>query len=431
MKDSEKINIAAGIAFFVTAAFFSIALLVRALDFGMYSNAHNTIFFAAGFLLYDFYGFSSALIPLFILAAGVLCFLRNWSKKRGAHLAGSVVPFFTIAITEKLCRQFAQTDDGSLLAVKIAIVFFICVLVVAIEYLMMGIVAEIGIKKPPAGAVKTKNTRLDSTAITSFTHAKAAKQQASTPPNFMQTNKDVLMFPPEDDFFSSRDSENTTAVIVDAVEPIEQQADDAIAAAETAFSEAGFFSVAEADFLEHPFDEESDASESFFETAESILREEGIAVDSRDEDEAAPLFASALENKERLEESCEKAPKTVPAKQSQDNFALLDTMLHNVFIEAEGNETRDDDGGASGFVAHNDDSVPAAVDAPQGEHRESDMTGAIVMPFISFNDDPEDSNEYRVPLDIVPLSEIEYFVYGENDAEFAAEKKKTRHRHTC
>jgi hypothetical protein len=336
VKDSEKINIAAGIVLFAAAAFFSIALLVRALDFGMYSSAHNTVFFSTGFILYDFYGLSSVFIPSFILVAGVLCFLRNWSKKRGAHLAGSVVPFFTIVVTEKLCRQFMQTDDGSLLAVKITIVFFICALVVAIEYLVMGIAAEIGVKKLSLGAVNSASGPLDGIGINSFTseqnatpRQKTTAQHADAPSAFTLTNTDALVLPPEDEFFPSReDCKTATAVHVDVLEESGQTADapkvdeaiaknDVITADEAALSQAGFFSVAEADFLNQPFGEEPDEDDSFLETAETFLREEGVAVDSRDKDEAVPLFASALENKRWFKEPQTVSPQSETKKLSE------------------------------------------------------------------------------------------------------------------
>ena len=74
MKKNQKYSIAAGIVLFILAALFSISLLVVAVDFGGINPVKNTVFYTLGKMFTGVYGFSSAFIPIFFIAAGVQCF---------------------------------------------------------------------------------------------------------------------------------------------------------------------------------------------------------------------------------------------------------------------------------------------------------------------------------------------------------------------
>ena len=138
MKKSEKLSLAVSVALFVLSAVFSIALLAELFS----ANSNNSsVFHSIGSALIGAYGVGSVLIPLFLLAAGILSFLPTWSLRRWLLLASSIVPFFTIIITEKLCKGFAA--EGDLLgAVKIGVTLVICVLFLILQYLSCCIAAD-------------------------------------------------------------------------------------------------------------------------------------------------------------------------------------------------------------------------------------------------------------------------------------------------
>lgn len=138
MKKSEKLSLAVSVILFVLSAVFSIALLAEL--FSASSN-NTTVFHSIGGTLLNAYGAGSALIPIFLLAAGILCLMPTWSVRRWLLLSCSIIPFFTIIITEKLCKGFSA--EGDLLgAVKIGITVVICVLLLILEYLACCIAAD-------------------------------------------------------------------------------------------------------------------------------------------------------------------------------------------------------------------------------------------------------------------------------------------------
>jgi len=82
MRISSKQNIAVGSLLLVLSAFFSIALILQLLDFGSFGPGHGNIFFGTGQMLYSVYGFSSVLIPIFLLAAALACFASKWTARK-------------------------------------------------------------------------------------------------------------------------------------------------------------------------------------------------------------------------------------------------------------------------------------------------------------------------------------------------------------
>ena len=134
MKKSEKLSLAVSVILFVCSAVFAVALLSELFHGG---GALHSL----GALMIGAYGAGSALIPLFLLVAGILSFLPSWSIRRWLLLASSIVPFFTIIVTEKFCKNFSA--EGDLLgAVKIGVTVVICVLLLILEYLSCCIAAD-------------------------------------------------------------------------------------------------------------------------------------------------------------------------------------------------------------------------------------------------------------------------------------------------
>jgi len=140
MRTYERIiNFAAGLVLFSVAAFFSVSLLVHFFDFG---SSYDSPLFAFGQILVSVYGFSSLLVPMFLLYAAYFCFSEKWSIRNGLSLSLSVIPFFTAAATEHVCRTMAAGESGPLLAIKLITALIIGILVIVIEYLAFGIVGD-------------------------------------------------------------------------------------------------------------------------------------------------------------------------------------------------------------------------------------------------------------------------------------------------
>lgn len=146
MKISNRPNFVAGTILLLIAAFFSISLALLPLDFGNFGPAQDNLLyitaFSLGDMLFSVYGFSSILIPVFLLISGLSCFASKWTSKKSMRLLTAVVPFFTSVFIEKLCRYFAKdfTDDFS--TIKIVLTIIIGVMLVIMEIIIAGLVAE-------------------------------------------------------------------------------------------------------------------------------------------------------------------------------------------------------------------------------------------------------------------------------------------------
>jgi len=146
MKISNKPNFVAGAILLLIAAFFSISLALLPLDFGNFGPAQDNLLyitaFSLGDMLFSVYGFSSILIPVFLLISGLSCFASKWTSKKSMRLLTAVVPFFTSVFIEKLCRYFAKdfTDDFS--TIKIVLTIIIGIMLIVMEIIIAGLVAE-------------------------------------------------------------------------------------------------------------------------------------------------------------------------------------------------------------------------------------------------------------------------------------------------
>ena len=135
-----KAGIAAGAVFLLLAAFFSISLILHALDFGVSGPGRSTIFFSLGEMLVAVYGFSSIFIPVFLFCAAIACFSSEWTKRKALRFITAVIPFFTAVITESICRSIAES--GSFIGIKIGMTLLIGILLIVIEFLGTGIIAD-------------------------------------------------------------------------------------------------------------------------------------------------------------------------------------------------------------------------------------------------------------------------------------------------
>ena len=136
MKKAEKTAARiTGVVLFAIAALFVVALMQKLLALG----SENIFFTKTGAMLTKTYGFSSVLIPVFFIVAGLFCFAEKWSSQRALCLLISVIPFFTISSAEKLCRSWIN-DGSPVYIIKVVAAMAIAVLLVVIEYLLASIV---------------------------------------------------------------------------------------------------------------------------------------------------------------------------------------------------------------------------------------------------------------------------------------------------
>ena len=163
MKQSEKLTIASGIILLSVAAIILISLMLHFLNFGVvlpyfFEKCQNF-----GTVLFSVYGISSFLIPIFLFVAAIFLFIPTWNFKQGLYLAVSLIPFFTIVAIEKFCNNIFTGNSATLLSIKYTTMILVSALVVVIEYLIVGIIADSIISKK----------------IASLNQVKAAAQQAS------------------------------------------------------------------------------------------------------------------------------------------------------------------------------------------------------------------------------------------------------------
>jgi len=147
MKQSEKFSIASGVVLLSVAAIFIISLMLHFLDFGVAMPYFFEKCANFGTMLYSVYGISSFLIPVFLFVASIFLFMPTWDVNRGLYLAFSLVPFFTIVGIEKFCNNIFVGDSLTLLLLKYSTLILVSALVVVIEYLIVGIIADSVIAK--------------------------------------------------------------------------------------------------------------------------------------------------------------------------------------------------------------------------------------------------------------------------------------------
>ena len=142
MRASNKSTIITGAVLLLLAALFSISLILLPLDYGISGPGHNNIFYILGDMLYSVYGFCSILIPAFLLTAGLSCFASKWTARKTLRLLTALVPFFTCVVTESIIRSVVKVDHSPFAIVKILIALVTGAMLVVIEFLGTGILAD-------------------------------------------------------------------------------------------------------------------------------------------------------------------------------------------------------------------------------------------------------------------------------------------------
>ena len=142
MRASNKSSIITGAVLLLLAALFSISLILLPLDYGVAGPGHNNIFYILGDMLYSVYGFCSILIPAFLLISGLSCFTAKWTARKTLRLLTALVPFFTCVVTESIVRSIIKVDHSPFAIVKILIALVTGAMLVVIEFLGTGILAD-------------------------------------------------------------------------------------------------------------------------------------------------------------------------------------------------------------------------------------------------------------------------------------------------
>lgn len=142
MKTQSKSSNLTAVVLLVISALFSISLLLQPFDFGAMGPGKDNLFYKLGKMLYSVYGFSSILIPVFLMIAGLSCFSAKWTARKTMRLLTALIPFFTCVITENICRSIIKFSGSSFSAVKLIVAIVTGVMMMVIEFLGIGIIAD-------------------------------------------------------------------------------------------------------------------------------------------------------------------------------------------------------------------------------------------------------------------------------------------------
>lgn len=159
MKQSEKSIIFGGIVLLFLAAFFTISIMVQFLNYGITNNLLG--FFEIGNVLLSAYGYSAILVPIFLFVSAIFLLSVNFSKKKAVILAASLLPFYTVVATERICNKILPGSTEPVFILKISAAICICGLLIAIEYLAINIAYDAIISIKKSGKKKEKITTIN------------------------------------------------------------------------------------------------------------------------------------------------------------------------------------------------------------------------------------------------------------------------------
>jgi S-DNA-T family DNA segregation ATPase FtsK/SpoIIIE len=138
MKRNDKIVFTIGIILLALASFFAIGLMMQFLYLGTSTHKLVAVCYATGQLLTSVYGFSSILVPIYLLVGALLSFAPKWTRRKGIYFVSSILPFFTIALVEHLCKFIFAENTPTLRLIGIMTFVLVSALLVAIEYLLIA-----------------------------------------------------------------------------------------------------------------------------------------------------------------------------------------------------------------------------------------------------------------------------------------------------
>ncbi len=141
MKQSDKLSICAGIIILCAAAVILISLMLQFLG---YNPAADFWWRLENFgaMLHSVYGYSCILIPAYLIIAALCLFSPVWNSRRGVYLSIFLLPFFTVVLVERVCNSIFVGTGISLALIKASAVILVSALLIAIEYLIAGILYD-------------------------------------------------------------------------------------------------------------------------------------------------------------------------------------------------------------------------------------------------------------------------------------------------
>ena len=140
MKTSNNSSLITGVTLICISALFTICLIT--VPFMGYTSDNANVFSLIGNLFYNAYGFSSILIPVFLLISGLSCFASKWTSKKTMILLTAVFPFFTAVITERICRSIIELGTTNSNIIKLVIAIATGIMLIVVEIFGAGAIAE-------------------------------------------------------------------------------------------------------------------------------------------------------------------------------------------------------------------------------------------------------------------------------------------------
>ncbi|MGN0732309.1 MAG: DNA translocase FtsK [Treponema sp.] len=142
MKKSRIFQIIAGIIFFILAVFFSFSLLFSIFNAENLKGGFSSFMIKTGLLIKNSYGICCLLIPIFFFTVSMICLISDITFKTCIYISSSLIPFFTAVISQNLYKASASSMHGPIQIVKLILTVISTVLIMAIEFLLSGIIAE-------------------------------------------------------------------------------------------------------------------------------------------------------------------------------------------------------------------------------------------------------------------------------------------------
>ncbi len=147
-KTHNRTSAAVSYVLFALAALLTVILIAGIIQLHAAAGSSGALSITRlGAALYAVYGFSSFLIPVFLVVSGMFCLDDRWSPQGLICLAISFIPFFTIAFAEHISRKIAMEDIGPIAVTKILILMAIAILVAVMEYLTALVLSTPALRK--------------------------------------------------------------------------------------------------------------------------------------------------------------------------------------------------------------------------------------------------------------------------------------------
>ncbi len=288
MKPFEKITIALGAFSLLLAALFILFLIPQIFDFGIAFQGLSLSFYNFGKALVSVYGISSFLIPLFLLAVGIITFFSTWTDKTGVFLAGSIIPFLTVVALESFTKSIFPSS-GPAKIIGLSTFFLVSTLLCAIEYILLGLAAEIifsqkkAKKEKPVAKASTENFNTNvqekniSTTIETEESANTALPEEN--PSYDEIENTNLNFERKDEEKTETENEHPSETKEPSTEEIEETED------EYAFAENLFSGIKEQ--VEHEvFAQEQSLSQALNDEVQNSEEEQDIYKESETVEQA-------------------------------------------------------------------------------------------------------------------------------------------------